>query len=57
MVVIRTFVETAAVSGIALFWINFTAESLQMVWHIVSASPLEPVVKQKVMCEPVVKRT
>ena len=49
MFVLQTFIKTAAVSGIAFFWANFTAESLKMVWHII-ASP-EPIVKQKVMCE------
>ena len=47
MVVLQTFIKTAAVSGIAFFWVNLTAESLKMVWHII-ASP-EP--KKKVMCE------
>ena len=27
---------SAAVSGIALFWLSFTAESFIMVWHIIS---------------------
>ena len=49
MVVLQAFIKTAAVSGIAFFWVNFTVESLKMVWHII-ASP-EPIVKQKVMCE------
>ena len=43
-------IKTAAVSGIAFFWANFTAESLKMVWHII-ASP-EPIVKQKVIASP-----
>ena len=47
MVVLQTFIKTAAISGIALFWVNFTAESLKMVWHIIAS----PVVKQRVMCE------
>ena len=50
MVVLQAFIKTAAVSGIALFWVNFTVESLKLAWHIISASP-EPIVKQKVMCE------
>ena len=59
MVVLQAFIKTAAVSGIAFFWVNFTVESLKMVWQIISASP-EPIVKQnpepivkqkKVMCE------
>ena len=53
MVVLQAFIKTAAVSGIALFWVNFTVESLKLAWHIISASPktCEPIVKQKVMCE------
>ena len=51
MVVLQTFIKTAAVSGIAFFWVNFTVESLKMAWHIISTSPWEPVVKQRVMCE------
>ena len=50
MVVLQAFIKTAAVSGIAFFWVNFTVESLKMVWHIISASP-ERIVKQKIMCE------
>ena len=50
MVVLQAFIKTAAVSGIALFWVNFTVESLKLAWHIISASP-ESIVKQKVMCE------
>ena len=50
MVVLQAFIKTAAVSGIVLFWVNFTVESLKLAWHIISASP-EPIVKQKVMCE------
>ena len=49
MVVLQTFIKTAAVGGIAFFWVNFTFESLKMIWHII-ASP-EPIIKQKVMCE------
>ena len=37
MVVLQTFIKTAAVSGIAFFWVNFTVESLKMVWHIISS--------------------
>ena len=45
MVVIQTFIKTAAVSGIAFVWVNFTVESLKMAWHIISTSPetCEPV--------------
>ena len=50
MVVLQAFIKTAAVSGIAFFWVIFTVESLKLAWHIISASP-EPIVKQKVMCE------
>ena len=53
MVVLQAFIKTAAVSGIAFFWVNFTVESLKMAWHIISTSleTCEHVVKQKVMCE------
>ena len=58
MVVLQTFIKTAAVGGIAFFWVNFTVESSKLAWHIISASPEpivkqnpEPIVKQKVMCE------
>ena len=36
MVVLQAFIKTAAVSGIAFFWVNFTVESLKMVRHIIS---------------------
>ena len=46
--VLQAFIKTAAVSGIAFLGVNFTAESLKMAWHIISAYP-EPILK--VMCE------
>ena len=39
MVVLQTFIKTAAVGGIALFWVNFTVESFKLAWHIISTSP------------------
>ena len=36
---LQAFIKTAAVSGIAFFWVNFTLESLKMAWHIISYSP------------------
>ena len=53
MVVLQTFIKTAAVSGIAFFWVNFTVESLKMAWHIIFSYPetWKPVVKERVMCE------
>ena len=36
MVVLQNLIKSAAISGIAFFWVNFTAESLKMVWHILS---------------------
>ena len=36
---LQAFIKTAAVSGIAFFWVNFTVESLKMAWHIISYSP------------------
>ena len=58
MVFLQTFIKTAAISGIAFFWVNFTVESLKLARHII-ASPVTkqkaafpgPIVKQKVMCE------
>ena len=48
---LQIFIKTAAVSGIAFFWANFTVESLKLAWHIISTSPetCQPIVK--VMCE------
>ena len=45
---LQAFIKTAAVSGIAFFWVNFTVESLKLAWYIIFASP-EPILK--VMCE------
>ena len=45
MVVLQTFIKTAAVTGIALFWVSFTVMCLIMAWLIVSTSP------ESVMCE------
>ena len=39
MVVLQTFIKTAAIGGIAFFWVNFTVESLKMAWHIIFTSP------------------
>ena len=36
---LQVFIKTAAVSGVAFFWVNFTVESLKMAWHIISSSP------------------
>ena len=46
-------IKTAAVGGIALFWANFTVESLKLAWHIISASPetCKPSGEIRVMCE------
>ena len=60
MVVLQAFIKTAAVSGIAFFWVNFTVESLKLSWHIITSTKTivkqkaafpGPIVKQKVMCE------
>ena len=54
---LQAFIKTAAVSGIALFWVNFTVESLKMAWHIISYSPETPMRNPqdaadfKVVCE------
>ena len=37
---LQAFIKTAAVSGIAFFWVNFTVESLKMAWHIISYSSM-----------------
>ena len=33
---LQAFIKTAAVNGIAFFWVNFTVEFLKMAWHIIS---------------------
>ena len=52
---LQVLAKTAAVSGIAFLWANFTVMSLKMAWHIISTSPedetLKLIVKQRVMCE------
>ena len=30
---LQVLVKTAAVGGIAFFWVNFTVESLKLAWH------------------------
>ena len=37
--VLQTFIKTAAVSGIALVWVNFTVKAFKMAWHIISTLP------------------
>ena len=52
---LEVLTKTAAVTGIAFLWVNFTVVSLKMAWHIISTSPgdetWKPIVKQRVMCE------
>ena len=36
---LQVFIKTAALSGIAFFWVNFTVESFKMAWRIISSSP------------------
>ena len=48
---LQILIKTAAVSGIAFFWVKFTVKSLKMAWHIISTSHWEPIVKQRVICE------
>ena len=64
MVVLRTLIQTSAVNGIVFFWLNFTVESLKMMWHIASpetnvkqkaASP-EPIKQKAASPEPIVKQ-
>ena len=47
---LQVFTKTAAVTGIALFWVNFTVESLKMAWHIISYS-LDDGAVFKAVCE------
>ena len=51
--VLEAMIKTAAVSGIGLFWINFTIGAFKLAWHIVSTSPGEETYKPsfKIMCE------
>ena len=49
MVVLQTMIKSAAISGIALFWLNFTYESLKLAFHIISDSP-KTIKKQKKSC-------
>ena len=37
--VLQTFIKTAAVSGIALVWVNSTVKAFKMAWHVISTSP------------------
>ena len=36
MLALQNLIKSAAISGIAFFWVNFTVESLKMAWHIIS---------------------
>ena len=45
MGVIQNLIKSAAISGIAFFWVNFTAESLKMAWHILSPNWKPPATK------------
>ena len=50
---LQVLAKTAAVAGIAFFWVNFTGVSLKMAWHIISTSPeiRKPAAEIRVMCE------
>ena len=37
--VLQASIKAAAISGIALVWVNFTIEAFKFAWHIVSTSP------------------
>ena len=37
--VLQTFIKTAAVSGIAFVWVNFTVKAFKFALHIVLTSP------------------
>ena len=57
MVVLQAYIKTAALSGIAFFWVNFTVEAFKMARHIIFTSPdvkqsiFTSPEKQRVMCE------
>ena len=46
-----TFIKTAAVSGIGLFWFNFTVKAFKMARHIISTSQEEETYKAFSKCE------
>ena len=48
MVALQAFIKTAALSGIAFFWVNTTVEAFKLARHIIED---ETVVEQRVMCE------
>ena len=50
--ILQAFIKTAAVSGIAFFWVNFTVESLKMAWHIISYSPSQDTAKDVIFSFP-----
>ena len=47
---LQVFIKTAAVSGIAFLWVNFTVESLKMAWHIISMQNSQDAADFKVVC-------
>ena len=49
--ILQALIKTAAVSGIAFFWANFTFESLKTAWHIISYADNEDATDFKVVCE------
>ena len=49
---IQASLKAVAVSGIFLFWANFTIEAFKISWHIISTSPEKETLKvKKVVCE------
>ena len=49
---IQASLKAVAVSGIFLFWANFTIEAFKLSWHIISTSPEKETLKvKKVVCE------
>ena len=46
---LQVFIKTAAVSGIGLFWANFTIEAFKFAWHITTTSPKKET--YKAFCE------
>ena len=59
--VLQAFIKTAAISGIALVWVNFTLKDIslaliksafKMAWHVISTSPEDENCKDDEFQEP-----
>ena len=51
MFFVQTLVKTAAIGGIAFFWLNIVSESFELVGHIISPKTKQKAASKKVMCE------